>query len=110
VLSSLNQPRPPEPRAPADVPLPELAPVVPGDAYKAMALRAKDYILAGDIFQVVLAQRFTCEFPLPPLSLYRALRRTNPSPYMFHFDFGAFQVIGASPEMAPLGAEELRRT
>lgn len=99
VLSSLNQPRPPEPRAPADVPLPELAPVVPGEAYKAMALRAKDYILAGDIFQVVLAQRFTCEFPLPPLSLYRALRRVNPSPFLYFLDLPGFAIVGSSPEI-----------
>ncbi len=58
--------------------------------------KAKDYIRAGDIFQVVPAQRWTQEFPLPPFSLYRSLRRTNPSPFMFYFNFGGFQVIGAS--------------
>ena len=68
------------------------------DAYRAMVLRAKDYIAAGDIFQVVPSQRWTLPFALPPFSLYRALRRTNPSPYMFFFNFGGFQVIGASPE------------
>jgi anthranilate synthase component 1 len=61
--------------------------------------KAKDYIKAGDIFQVVPSQRWTQEFKLPPFSLYRALRRTNPSPYMFYFNFGDFQVIGASPEI-----------
>lgn len=61
--------------------------------------KAKDYIRAGDIFQVVPAQRWTQEFPLPPFSLYRSLRRTNPSPFMFYFNFGGFQVIGASPEI-----------
>jgi len=60
---------------------------------------AKDYIKAGDIFQVVPSQRWTQDFKLPPFSLYRALRRTNPSPYMFYFNFGGFQVIGASPEI-----------
>ncbi|MDW4497544.1 anthranilate synthase component I [Sulfitobacter sp. D35] len=60
---------------------------------------AKDYIAAGDIFQVVPAQRWTQAFRLPPFALYRSLRRTNPSPFMFHFDFGGFQVIGASPEI-----------
>ena len=61
--------------------------------------KAKDYISAGDIFQVVLSQRWTQEFKLPPFSLYRSLRRTNPSPFMFYFNFGTFQVIGASPEI-----------
>lgn len=61
--------------------------------------KAKDYIRAGDIFQVVPAQRWTQDFPLPPFALYRSLRRTNPSPFMFFFNFGDFQVIGASPEI-----------
>ncbi|MCH2164220.1 MAG: anthranilate synthase component I [Marinovum sp.] len=61
--------------------------------------KAKEYIRAGDIFQVVPAQRWTQDFPLPPFALYRSLRRTNPSPFMFHFNFGDFQVIGASPEI-----------
>ena len=69
------------------------------DDYKAAVETAKDYIRAGDIFQVVPAQRWTQEFPLPPFSLYRSLRRTNPSPFMFYFNFGGFQVIGASPEI-----------
>lgn len=98
-LAALVRPRPAEPRAPAATPLPELNPVVPGEAYEAMALRAKDYILAGDIFQVVLAQRFTCEFPLPPLSLYRALRRVNPSPFLYFLDLPGFALVGSSPEI-----------
>jgi len=69
------------------------------DGYKAAVEKAKDYIRAGDIFQVVPAQRWTQDFPLPPFALYRSLRRTNPSPFMFHFNFGGFQVIGASPEI-----------
>ncbi|MBK1636875.1 anthranilate synthase component I [Rhodovulum adriaticum] len=69
------------------------------DGYMAAVERAKDYIRAGDIFQVVPAQRWTQDFPLPPFSLYRSLRRTNPSPFMFYFNFGGFQVIGASPEI-----------
>ncbi len=60
---------------------------------------AKDYIRAGDIFQVVPSQRWTQDFREPPFSLYRALRRTNPSPFMFFFNFDGFQVIGASPEI-----------
>ena len=61
--------------------------------------KARDYIKAGDIFQVVPAQRWTQNFPHPPFTLYRSLRRTNPSPFMFYFNFGGFQVIGASPEI-----------
>nr|WP_239113387.1 anthranilate synthase component I [Shimia biformata] len=80
----------------------EIAPPVSNftkDGYKAAVEKAKDYIRAGDIFQVVPAQRWTQAFPLPPFSLYRSLRRTNPSPFMFYFNFGGFQVIGASPEI-----------
>ena len=61
--------------------------------------KAKGYIRAGDIFQVVPAQRWTQDFLLPPIALYRSLRRTNPSPFMFYFNFRGFQVIGASPEI-----------
>ena len=67
--------------------------------YLAAVERAKDYIRAGDIFQVVPSQRWTQDFPDPPFALYRALRRTNPSPFMFFFNFGPFQVVGASPEI-----------
>jgi len=67
--------------------------------YAAMVERAKEYIRAGDVFQVVLSQRFEAEFTLPPTALYRALRRTNPSPYMYFLDFGGFQVAGSSPEI-----------
>ena len=69
------------------------------DAYIAAVEKAKDYIRAGDIFQVVPAQRWTQDFVLPPFALYRSLRRTNPSPFMFYFNFDGFQVIGASPEI-----------
>ena len=67
--------------------------------YKAAVEKAKDYIRAGDIFQVVPSQRWAQRFTLPPFALYRSLRRTNPSPFMFFFNFGGFQVIGASPEI-----------
>ncbi|GGG58249.1 anthranilate synthase component 1 [Salipiger pallidus] len=69
------------------------------ESYMAAVETAKDYIRKGDIFQVVPAQRWTQEFRHPPFSLYRSLRRTNPSPFMFYFNFGGFQVIGASPEI-----------
>ena len=61
--------------------------------------KAKEYIRAGDVFQVVPSQRWTQDFREPPFALYRSLRRTNPSPYMFFFNFGGYQVIGASPEI-----------
>ena len=64
-----------------------------------MVRKAKEYIAAGDVFQVVLAQRFEAPFTLPPFSLYRALRRTNPSPYLYFLDFGSFAVAGSSPEI-----------
>jgi anthranilate synthase component 1 len=64
-----------------------------------MVLKAKDYITAGDVFQVVLAQRFTCPFPLPPVALYRALRRVNPSPFLYFLDLPGFAVVGSSPEI-----------
>ena len=67
--------------------------------YLAAVEKAKDYIKAGDIFQVVPAQRWTQEFTLPPFAMYRALRRVNPSPFMFFFNYGEFQIIGASPEI-----------
>ena len=67
--------------------------------YLAAVEKARDYIRAGDIFQVVPAQRWTQDFHEPPFALYRSLRRTNPSPFMFYFNFGSFQVIGASPEI-----------
>ena len=67
--------------------------------YLAMVEKAKDYIKAGDIFQVVLSQRFSTPFALPPFALYRALRRLNPSPFLFHLDFGGFALVGSSPEI-----------
>jgi anthranilate synthase component 1 len=90
-----------ESRSLADRPAPLGEPVsnFTKEAYKAAVEKAKDYIRAGDIFQVVPSQRWTMDFPLPPFALYRSLRRTNPSPFMFYFNFGGFQVVGASPEI-----------
>lgn len=68
-------------------------------AYREAVEKAKDYIRAGDIFQVVPSQRWTADFALPPFALYRSLRRTNPSPFLTYFNFGAFQIVGASPEI-----------
>ena len=85
-------------------PLPDLQGIAitsntPPVQYARMVEDAKEYIRAGDIFQVVLSQRFEAEFTLPPTALYRALRRTNPSPYMYLLDFGGFSVVGSSPEI-----------
>jgi anthranilate synthase component 1 len=68
-------------------------------AFKAAVAKARDYIAAGDVMQVVIAQRMARPFAAPAISLYRALRSINPSPYMFHYEFGDFQVVGASPEI-----------
>ncbi|WP_439143080.1 anthranilate synthase component I [Planktotalea sp.] len=69
------------------------------EGYLSAVEKAKEYIKAGDIFQVVPSQRWCQEFKQPPFALYRSLRRTNPSPFMFYFNFGGFQVVGASPEI-----------
>ncbi len=91
--------RPPE--------IPAVAPGTPAQAvsefgeegFKNAVEKAKRYIFDGDIMQVVLAQRMSQPFDASPLSLYRALRSLNPSPYMFYYDMGDFQVVGSSPEI-----------
>ncbi len=67
--------------------------------YEAMVAKAKEYILAGDIFQVVLSQRFESNFSLPPFALYRALRRVNPAPFLYFLNFGEYAIVGSSPEI-----------
>ena len=94
----LSQPLPLPAAKPVDT-LPAPEPVLPPGRYGEMVLKAKDYIAAGDIFQVVLAQRFTQPFPLPPFDLYRALRRINPSPFLYHLDLPGFALTGSSPEI-----------
>jgi anthranilate synthase component 1 len=69
------------------------------EAFKAAVRRAKQYIVDGDVMQVVLSQRMSKPFAASPLALYRALRTLNPSPYMFYFNFEDFHVVGASPEI-----------
>ncbi|MEZ5691624.1 MAG: anthranilate synthase component I [Rickettsiales bacterium] len=69
------------------------------DKYDEMLNKAKEYIYDGDIFQVVLSQRFSAQFNLPPFSLYRALRQLNPSPFLFYLNFGNYQLVGSSPEI-----------
>ncbi len=67
--------------------------------YHQMVAEAKEYIMAGDIFQVVPSQRFSAKFDLPHFSLYRSLRHLNPSPFLFYLNFGNFSLIGSSPEI-----------
>jgi anthranilate synthase component I len=67
--------------------------------FQTMVLRAKEYIAAGDIFQVVISQRFEAPFTLPAFALYRALRRVNPAPFLYYLDYGTFAVAGSSPEI-----------
>ena len=86
-------------RIEAETALPEPSSNMSREAFHEMVRRGKDYIFAGDIFQVVLSQRFALPFKLPPFSLYRALRRLNPSPFLFYLDFGGFSVVGSSPEI-----------
>ncbi len=89
----------PPPVRSADLDQVALTPTLPAGRYAEMVARAKDYIVAGDIFQVVLAQRFTAPFTLPPFELYRALRRINPSPFLYHLDLPGFALTGSSPEI-----------
>jgi anthranilate synthase component 1 len=95
----LSAPLPPTRRAPPRRTAVTPEPQLPPGRYGEMVGRAKDYIAAGDIFQVVLAQRFTAPFALPPFDLYRALRRVNPSPFLYYLDLPGFAVIGSSPEI-----------
>ncbi len=81
----------------ADVPEPS-SNVTPAQFHE-MVRKGKEYIFAGDIFQVVLSQRFAVPFKLPPFALYRALRRLNPSPFLLFLNFGDFAVVGSSPEI-----------
>jgi anthranilate synthase component 1 len=98
VLRKLGEATPAQDRV-FDLPEMELEAVMDPAEYERIVLEAKEYITAGDIFQVVLAQRFTCPFPLPPFALYRALRRVNPSPFLYFLDLPGFAVVGSSPEI-----------
>ncbi|MFA7439834.1 MAG: anthranilate synthase component I [Sphingomonadaceae bacterium] len=97
--ASLSRPLPARVTVDAPANALELQSAVQPERYTEMVLRAKEYIAAGDIFQVVLAQRFTAPFRLPPFELYRALRRINPSPFLYHLDLPGFAIIGSSPEI-----------
>jgi anthranilate synthase component 1 len=87
--------RPPPVRGGVGEPVPNMS----REAFHAMVRRAKEYIAAGDVFQVVPSQRLAVPFALPPMALYRALRRLNPSPFLFFLDLGGFALVGSSPEI-----------
>ncbi|HUI05727.1 MAG TPA: anthranilate synthase component I [Verrucomicrobiae bacterium] len=82
-----------------DVPEAPVESNITSERHAGMVAKAKEYICAGDIIQVVLAQRFQTRTRSSALDIYRALRSINPSPYMFLLDFGGFQLVGASPEV-----------
>ena len=86
---------------PRDIDVPTLSPTLGTDAgtFGKRVKAAKDYILAGDIFQVVIGQRLSAPLPATPFALYRSLRRMNPSPFLYFLDFDDHQVIGSSPEI-----------
>jgi len=79
--------------------VPSVQPHIPQGDYEAMVEKAKEYILAGDIFQVVLSQRFSTPLDCDPLAIYRAVRHINPSPYLFYLHIGDTILIGSSPEI-----------
>ena len=95
----LDAPLPPDHRRTQSPPAQEVQSNMPRDTYLALVARAKEYILAGDVFQVVPSQRFRRPFALPPFALYRALRRLNPSPFLYHLAFPGFAIVGSSPEI-----------
>jgi anthranilate synthase component 1 len=100
VVDALDRPIAKENAATLDGPIIEApASNTSADEFRSMVLKGKEYIAAGDVFQVVLAQRFEAPFALPPFALYRALRRVNPAPFLFFLDYGAFAVAGSSPEI-----------
>ena len=98
-LERLEQPLPHAGEPDLSAAHPEPKATTDAKAYMAKVKRAKDYIAAGDIFQVVLSQRFEAPFTLPSFALYRALRRVNPSPFLYYLNFGGFAVVGSSPEI-----------
>ncbi|MBO1074391.1 anthranilate synthase component I [Roseomonas marmotae] len=90
----------PRPAPPARLPpLPEPSSNFTKEEFVSVVERAKEYIRAGDCFQIVPSQRFSIPFALPPFALYRALRRINPAPFLVYFDFGGYAVVAASPEI-----------
>jgi len=98
VITRLAEPLPRQPTHQPDG-APSLASPVTREAYGEIVEAAKRYIEAGDVFQVVPSHRFSADFDKAPLALYRSLRRTNPSPFMYFLNFGDFQLVGSSPEI-----------
>ena len=98
-ISSLDNPLPHTEVGDATAPLPEPTANMSKSSFLDMVKKAKDYIRAGDIFQIVLSQRFSIPFRMPAINLYRSLRRLNPSPFLFYFDFDKMAVVGSSPEI-----------
>jgi anthranilate synthase component I len=100
VIAGLESQLPLEARADVtQIPVPAASPNTTPAEYAGMVDRAKEYIRAGDIFQVVLSQRFDAPFTLPPFALYRSLRRVNPAPFLCYLDFESFQIVCSSPEI-----------
>jgi anthranilate synthase component 1 len=99
VADDLARPLPPRATPAETSAATELTSSVSREAYAAIVDRAKAYIRAGDIFQVVPSHRFSAPFELDPFALYRSLRRVNPSPFLYFLDFGDFQLVGSSPEI-----------
>ena len=102
IEARIQQPLPPAPKV--EIKPSEIKSNLTQEKFEEMVLAAKDHIVAGDIFQVVLSQRFTRETNVESFDVYRAVRRLNPSPYMFFFDFGLVDgeplyLVGSSPEM-----------
>jgi anthranilate synthase component 1 len=99
-VADLERPAPPVPEVPPDLPagVPVESNMTKAE-YLDVVARAKEYVLAGDVFQVVPSQRFRRSFTLPPFALYRALRRLNPSPFLYHLSFPGFAIVGSSPEI-----------
>ncbi len=98
-IEDLDRPLPHTEMGDANTPLPEPDTNMEKSAFLRMVAKAKDYIRAGDVFQIVLSQRFSIPFHLPSINLYRSLRRLNPSPFLFHFNFGKMSIVGSSPEI-----------
>ncbi|HEV2651608.1 MAG TPA: anthranilate synthase component I [Rhizomicrobium sp.] len=99
-IADLERPAPAAPHAPDQAAmLSGIESNTTHDEYLAIVERAKEYIRAGDVFQVVPSQRFRRKFALPPFSLYRALRRLNPSPFLYNLAFPGFSIVGSSPEI-----------
>ena len=99
-IGDIERPAPSSPQPPENLPaVAQIHSNTTHDDYLKTVERAKEYIRAGDVFQVVPSQRFRRDFKLPPFALYRALRRLNPSPFLYHLAFPGFSIVGSSPEI-----------